>query len=42
LPTWKRRELEKDRRAAVEERARLLVEFEVAISGLAFDRPLNQ
>ncbi|HXM36000.1 MAG TPA: hypothetical protein VN920_12480, partial [Pyrinomonadaceae bacterium] len=34
-------QLEKDRRAAVEERARLESELETAIRGLAFDRQLN-
>jgi hypothetical protein len=34
-------QLEKDRRAAVDERARLQAELEAAIRGLAFDRKLN-
>lgn len=34
-------QLEKDRRAAIDERARLQSELEAAIRGLAFDRQLN-
>jgi hypothetical protein len=34
-------QLEKDRRVATDERARLQSELEVAIRGLVFDRPLN-